>query len=173
MSISEGSMAYIVKSLEGQGIKYDQMKIHKILYFAKAKALSEGEDLFDDIQFEAWRNGPVIANERNDIVHNFFGIISDYANYYENKIDELSESQKKVLNDTIKIFGGFKAYQLSSITHKDVFKINEKKKTPWQIANNNQDYSKVIIPSDLIKEFYTKEWFEAIERNKEILMRNI
>lgn len=58
--------SYIFKRYEEErGIKIDEMKLHKLLYFAQREAIIQtGGPLFD-AQFAAWKYGPVIVEVRN------------------------------------------------------------------------------------------------------------
>lgn len=58
--------SYIFKRYqEEMKVKIDEMKLHKLLYFAQRESIIQtGEPMFND-QFEAWKYGPVMVVVRN------------------------------------------------------------------------------------------------------------
>lgn len=166
---------YLMDELSKKQIDYTQLKLHKLIYFANAYHLAKEETSFN-VTFEAWKNGPVAATVRNDMIYNFSGFSSLYFEYYsrteENKYKErLSEEEKKSIDYIITIMGDFEPYKLSSMTHNDVF-LNEddtERETPWKMHNPQGMKSKSVIHNQEISEFYTNEWFKLFEENLDII----
>ena len=57
--------SYIYKRyMDDFGVRIDEMKLHKLLYFTQRECLiQKGEPMFD-AQFEAWKYGPVMVQIR-------------------------------------------------------------------------------------------------------------
>ncbi len=86
------------------------MKLNSLLYFAYARYLRKGEDLFSE-PIEAWKFGPVIP----DVYH-------AYKEYGRNKIthplcDEISEESYKIAEEIWQDFGKLTAWDLMELSH--------------------------------------------------------
>ncbi len=57
--------SYIYKRyMDDFGVRIDEMKLHKLLYFTACSDLFiKGEPMFE-AQFEAWKYGPVMVNRQ-------------------------------------------------------------------------------------------------------------
>ena len=95
------------KRITGEVI--DEMKLHKLLYFAQRESLAiTNEPLFEG-EFEGWKYGPVCKEIRNSITRD--GII-DYDS-------DISDDCKYILNNIILEYGSLASWKLSEITHNE------------------------------------------------------
>ncbi len=159
----ENYFIYLIDEMDRKKIKYDLLKLNKMMYFSVAKSKVG----FEKINFEAWKNGPVVASERNDIVHNFYASISAYRSFYKNSeiYEEISKEEKESIDYVIDTLGDLTSFELSELSHDDVFV--RKNHTPWRIKNESGKKSRKIIDKKDIREYYDDKWFEMIKENKE------
>ena len=95
------------KKVTGEVI--DEMKLHKLLYFAQRESLAiTNKPLFKG-EFEGWKYGPVCKEIRNSITPD--GIIDAYEN--------ISDESKYVINNVILEYGSLASWKLSELSHKE------------------------------------------------------
>ena len=88
----------------------DEMKLHKLLYFAQRESLAiTNEPLFEG-EFEGWKYGPVCKEIRNSITRD--GII-DYDS-------DISDECKYIINNIILEYGALASWKLSELSHKEI-----------------------------------------------------
>ena len=117
----------------------DQMKLHKLLFFAQLISLSKYNKLLFKDNFSAYENGMVLTNIREKYNTN----ISDI--YNRNDV-EFTEDEIDVLNLTNEIFGLETAETLSEISHQFDY-WNEYYKNS-QMINGHYDKSKSVVPNE-------------------------
>jgi uncharacterized phage-associated protein len=121
------------------------LKLQKLVYYAQAWHLAlKGKPLFDE-KIEAWIHGPVVRS-----------VFTRFKKYSWRPIDRavkqpsLSGNVKKFLCEIFSVYGGFSAWDLERMTHKE---------TPWLNARVglavDQEGTQEISRSDM-KEFYGK-----------------
>lgn len=69
--------------------KIDEMKLHKLLYFAQRESIIQtGEPMFND-QFEAWKYGPVMVSVRNSYKSGTLNVLPTLEELapYKNSLD--------------------------------------------------------------------------------------
>lgn len=125
------------------------MKLQKLAYLSQGWTLAFlGRPLFEE-DFEAWQRGPVsrdlFAYHRRE-----FRVSSWPVGDRKN----LEEDERIILSAVIRNYGALSGIELSELTHKD--------ESPWSItrARNNIPEgapSRVIIPKELIRDFYKRE----------------
>ena len=86
----------------------DEMKLHKLMYFAQRESYIIGQRPLFTATFYGWKYGPVLKEIRS---------------IFENgDIDALSESKvsdytKQVVSETFKHYGSWDSWKLSSLSH--------------------------------------------------------
>lgn len=157
--------AYMINELDKRNISYNQMKLHKLMYFAKAYALSENsKSELSSLEFQAWKNGPVNPTFRKELVYDFIMGISAYKKHYFTK--EIDEEVKKAITYSIDTFSNISSSGLSYLTHNDVFE--ETGQTPWsEEIGPDLNYCNRKIENTKLNNFYTKEWFKSFQDNQE------
>lgn len=101
---------YIVSRYQTEyGAQIDEMKLHKLLYFAQRESLIQlGKPLFNDT-FSAWKYGPVSVAVRNYIKQ--FGAIQPQANI------TLKEEYVQVFDKVFAQYAGKNSWSLSRLSH--------------------------------------------------------
>lgn len=95
------------KKITGEVI--DEMKLHKLLYFAQRESLAiTNEPLFEG-EFEGWKYGPVCKEIRNSITRD--GIIDCDS--------DISDESKYIINNIILQYGSLASWKLSELSHKE------------------------------------------------------
>ena len=88
----------------------DEMKLHKLLYFAQRESLAiTNEPLFEG-EFEGWKYGPVCKEIRNSITPD--GIIDAF--------EDVSDECKYIINNVIQEYGALASWKLSELSHKEL-----------------------------------------------------
>lgn len=111
--------SYICRRYEHEfGSRIDEMKLHKLLYFAQRESLIQlDEPLFSE-QFQAWKYGPVLVEIRNLYKLGKLNLLlsSEEIAPYQSVFDKVFEQ-----------YAPKDAWSLSSITHGE---------SSWQKARN-------------------------------------
>ena len=88
----------------------DEMKLHKLLYFAQRESLAiTNEPLFEG-EFEGWKYGPICKEIRNSITPD--GIIDAF--------EDISDECKYIINNVIQEYGALASWKLSELSHKEL-----------------------------------------------------
>ncbi len=95
------------KKIAGEVI--DEMKLHKLLYFAQRESLAITNAPLFEGEFEGWKYGPVCREIRNSITPD--GIL-DYDN-------DVSDECKYIINNIILEYGSLASWKLSDLSHKE------------------------------------------------------
>lgn len=136
----------------------DEMKLHKLLYFAQRESLAiTNEPLFHD-EFEGWKYSPVCKEIRNSITQD--GII-DFD-------DDISDESKYIVNNIIQEYGALASWKLSELSHKETSWINsrigldenENGNRKLKLDDIRED-AKKIRPYDHIWDMYYDEFEDA------------
>lgn len=99
------------KYLSTYGQRIDEMKLHKLLYFAQRESLIQtGEPLFGAV-FYGWKYGPVLKEVRNA--------------YRDGSIDgliqnDITEESSSILDSVFKEYAGKDSWSLSRLTHGEI-----------------------------------------------------
>ena len=101
--------SYIYKRyMDDFGVRIDEMKLHKLLYFTQRECLiQKGEPMFD-AQFKAWKYGPVMVQIRQ--------------HYKNDSLPELMDKEQVVQYEPVfdmvfKTYAPQKSWSLSTLTH--------------------------------------------------------
>ena len=118
------------------GIPLDEMKLHKLLYFAQRECLLMlGTPLFSD-RFEAWRYGPVMRCLRGK---DWYAEINPIASYPELSV------YLPVFDRIFELYAHKNSWTLSSVSHGE---------TSWQKAKSKEHDSQPveILTEDIRKD---------------------
>lgn len=117
------------------GKAIDEMKAHKLMYFAQRESfILFGEPLFDEY-FEGWRFGPVLVCVRDEFRSGHFHKIVPCS----------SPRAKEIIKTVVERFGALSSWTLSSLSHQEV---------SWRLARVGLDASdngRTTISNDAIK----------------------
>ena len=107
------------KTVSGESKTIDEMKLHKLLYFAQRESFAiTNEPLFDG-DFEGWKYGPVSVEVRNY----YKGLES--GEYKDTR--DISDESKYIINNIVEEYGSIAAWKLSELSHKEKSWINSRK----------------------------------------------
>lgn len=146
------------KKISGEFI--DEMKLHKLLYFAQRESLAlTGKELFE-CDFEGWKYGPVSPSVRAVFVAND-GINAEKV--------EISDEAKYIIKNVIFEYGIYSSWKLSEISHKEISWLNSRKGLDENDCGSNKlalediiEDAKKVRPYDHIWDMYYDE-FENVE----------
>lgn len=94
--------------IQSFGQSMDEMKMHKLMYFAQRESLIvDNMPLFND-EFKGWKYGPVLKKIRYEFRKN---------NPFEKVLDNVSPNTLNILKQVIKRYGNISSWTLSAITH--------------------------------------------------------
>ena len=120
----------------------DEMKLHKLLYFAQRESLlKSNEPLFSD-DFLGWKFGPVIPSVRRAYKNAFHRI----------KIKELSSKAKRLLDYILEKYGKKNSWTLVRMTHNEISWLESRK----NLSENEQGNVKINL-EDIRKD---AEWLK-------------
>lgn len=141
------------------GESIDEMKLHKLLYFAQRESLAiTNEPLFEG-DFEGWKYGPVSREVR---IH-----YSDEGFYYKDK-KELSAEGAYITKNVILQYGTLASWKLSQLSHDEFSWRNSRKGLAkdengdvlLMIDDMRKDAEK-IRPYDAMYDMYYDEFEDA------------
>ena len=123
------------------GTRIDEMKLHKLLYFAQRESIIQtGEPLFTE-EFEAWKYGPVLREIRNHYKNNDFN--SDYN----------SEQLKPIMDKVFPEYSHILSWSLSMISHgEESWKRARKGIAEEENGCNKISIDDIVIDANRVKE---------------------
>ena len=137
----------------------DEMKLHKLLYFAQRESLAiTGDPLFDG-EFKGWKYGPVCCEVRNAFSPD--GIVVETS--------PVSDECAYIINNVIQEYGAIASWKLSQMSHNEISWLNARKGlAPDQ--NGNQPLSlddikedaKKVRPYDHVWDMYYDEFEDEV-----------
>lgn len=157
---AEDIAEFILKYLDLRGIKIENMKLSKILYFLQGfHYIVYGQELFEN-DFEAWAYGPTI--DRIYRIYSLFGadvisLKSSLLNLYK-----IFKSESEEINKETQKFIVRYVDELVKYTAMELSDTSRKKSSPWDLVYKVGQ--KNIIPKNTIKKYF-------IEKNKEQKMK--
>lgn len=127
---------------EAYGQKIDEMKLHKLMYFAQRESLIRtGEPLFD-AEFQGWRFGPVLPALRE--VYK----ASDFAPLEELELGEDQAALDAVFDE----YAGTDSWNLSLLSHGEIcWKRSRKGVAPHESSSNPIPLEDIRADADRMK----------------------
>lgn len=133
----------------------DEMKLHKLLYFAQRESFAiTGKQLFEG-EFRGWKYGPVCCEVRNAFSPD--GIVVDTS--------PVSDECAYIVNNVVQEYGSIASWKLSELSHKEIsWKNSRKGLTADQNGNNLisiadiQEDAKKVRPYDHVWDMYYDEF---------------
>ena len=106
---------------ETKGERIDEMKLHKMLYFAQRESLIQNEEpLFAEI-FYGWKFGPILKEIRNAYKENTF---------LETISEDVINRIKPVMDKIFEEYADKDSWSLSRLTHGEIAWKNSRKGIP-------------------------------------------
>ena len=97
---------------EQSGTHMDEMKMHKLMYFAQRESLMYNDEPLFEGAFYGWKYGPVLKEVR-----------SEYHYYssapFANVVEKVSEGTLELLRSVMKQYGSLSSWDLSRLSHEE------------------------------------------------------
>ena len=117
------------------GEKIDEMKLHKLMYFAQRESLIRTDEPLFEGDFYGWRFGPVLKELRTPYKEESFAAVGDDA----------MDGDKAILDEIFKAYAYKDAWSLSRLSHGEIcWKRSRKGVSPYDSSDN-------MIPLDDIR----------------------
>ncbi len=91
----------------------DEMKLHKLLYFAQRESLVRHDQPLFAEEFEGWKYGPVCVSVRRQYHSRQFEDEKKYTDIAQ----KLSAESRDIIHSVLKVYGEKESWSLSDITH--------------------------------------------------------
>lgn len=122
------------------------LQLLKLVYIAHGWFLAFFDKPLIREHVQAWKYGPVIPSLYHAIKHYGKSPIKELLEGADD-FEKLDDKEKKILDETLRIYGKFDGVQLSSLTHQ--------RGTPWSKVWKGNFFED--IPNDMIKEYYLEK----------------
>lgn len=141
------------------GVAIDEMKLHKLLYFAQRETIAIlNEPLFEE-SMQAWDYGPVSVDVR--MAYTKKGIVGD-------NFRPISSQHAYIVKDIILQYGSLASWKLSEMSHQEISWLNARKtgskKAPMSLEDIRED-AKSVRPYDSLYDMYYDEFDDLEEQN--------
>lgn len=141
------------------GVAIDEMKLHKLLYFAQRETIAIlNEPLFKE-PMEAWDYGPVSPKVRLAYTDN--GLVGD-------NFKPISNQHAYIVKDIILQYGCYTSWKLSEMSHQEISWLNARKtgsKRAQMSLEDIREDAKNVRPYDSLYDMYYDE-FDDVEDYK-------
>lgn len=124
--------------------RIDEMKLHKLLYFAQRESLIRNREPLFDAVFYGWKYGPILKEIRFAYRDNLF-----YTFVSEDVISRIITIMDKIFEE----YAGRDSWSLSRLTHGEYAWKNSRKGIPDGVNGNNpMKLEDIRVDADRIRE---------------------
>lgn len=104
------SVAKTLYNMYGQkfGSTMDEMKMHKLMYFAQRESLMNCKEVLFDEDFYGWKFGPVLKSVRSEYMR---------GTLFTDAEDSPFDTTKKLLEEVLDRYGHLSSWTLSRLSH--------------------------------------------------------
>lgn len=95
---------------EQTGVRMDEMKMHKLMYFSQRESLMYNNEPLFNGNFYGWKYGPVLKEVRHAYMS---------GDFLSKCFDQVSEGTEKLLRSVLKRYGSLSSWKLSSLSHEE------------------------------------------------------
>lgn len=95
---------------EQNGVRMDEMKMHKLMYFSQRESLMYNNEPLFDGNFYGWKYGPVLKEVRSAYMSGTLSLKT-----YES----VSAETLKLLRNVLERYGSLSSWKLSSLSHEE------------------------------------------------------
>lgn len=110
---------------EKNGKHMDEMRMHKLMYFAQRESLMYNKEPLFDATFYGWKYGPVLKEVRNQFKKDL-----NLEELTKLK-DSVSDNTKKLLESVFDRYGSLSSWKLSALSHEEF---------SWKMARSGLNY---------------------------------
>ena len=134
--------AYICARYEAAyGERIDEMKLHKLLYFAQRENLIRNDEPLFEGEFQGWRFGPVLPSIRDLYKNNDFGAVEE--------MDDV----KAVMDYVFENYAEKDSWSLSRLTHGEIsWKKSRKGVAPTEVSTNTIPLCDIRLDADRMRQ---------------------
>lgn len=93
-----------------KGVHMDEMKMHKLMYFAQRESLMYHKEPLFDAAFYGWKYGPVLTEVRSEFYK---------PQPFLDVQGSVSEQTLELLKSVLKRYGSLSSWKLSSLSHEE------------------------------------------------------
>ena len=143
--------------------KIDEMKLHKLLYFAQRENYAVCNSPLFDESMEGWVHGPVSADVRR-VFYN--------GDIEAKNIPDIAPDSKRIINGIIDEYGSLASWKLRDMSHAEISWMNSRKGLlPNEPGNTDLKKSDIQKDAEKIRPFdhmwgmYYDEFDDAEEAN--------
>ncbi len=124
--------------------RIDEMKLHKLLYFAQRESLIQNREPLFDAVFYGWKFGPILKEIRSAYKDNLF---------YDLVPEEVVSRISAVMNKVFEEYAGKDSWSLSRLTHGEfAWKNSRKGISDGENSDNPMSLNDIRIDADRIRE---------------------
>jgi uncharacterized phage-associated protein len=141
------------KSKQAERPDMTNKKLQKLLFYTQAWSLVLNDEKIIDDRFEAWIHGAVIPSLYGR--YKKFGFQQIIEDYDTSEFNQLTESEKQLLDEVWEVYGMYDPDYLEELNHSEM---------PWQKARMNTsplEVSKAIISEEDMKAYYGEKLKKA------------
>lgn len=126
------------------GEKIDEMKLHKLLYFAQRESIiQKNEPLFTEV-FYGWKFGPILKEIRSAYRDNTFLSVVD---------EDIVSRIKGIMDKVFEEYASKDSWSLSRLTHGEISWKNSRKDIPdGANSDNPMSFDDIIKDAERIKQ---------------------
>ncbi|VED60384.1 Panacea domain-containing protein [Staphylococcus simulans] len=132
------------QEITGNSLIGDEMKVHKLMYYAQKTSIALTGNSIIDEEFEGWVHGPVLPSLRG---------LFEYFVEDSNSIDDINDTEEYIIENTIYQYGKYATWALRDKSHKEIswiksregLKPNERGFKTLSIEDIKKDASKIRL----------------------------
>lgn len=95
---------------EQNGVRMDEMKMHKLMYFSQRESLMYNSEPLFDGTFYGWKYGPVLKEVRSAYMSGALSLKT---------FESVSADTMKLLESVLERYGALSSWKLSSLSHEE------------------------------------------------------
>lgn len=99
------------QEITGNSLIGDEMKVHKLMYYAQKTSIALTGNSIIDEEFEGWVHGPVLPSLRG---------LFEYFVEDSNSIDDISDTEEYIIENTIYQYGKYATWALRDKSHEEI-----------------------------------------------------
>jgi uncharacterized phage-associated protein len=137
--------SYIYKRYDNEfHSKIDEMKLHKLLYFAQRESLIQNREPLFDAVFYGWKYGPILKEIRLAYRDN---------NFYELIPEDVVVRISSIMDKIFEEYAGKDSWSLSRLTHGEfAWKNSRKGISDGENSDNPMSLKDMMVDADRIRE---------------------
>ena len=132
---------------EQNGVRMDEMKMHKLMYFSQRESLMYNSEPLFDGTFYGWKYGPVLKEVRSAYMSDTLLLKT---------FESVSAETMKLLGSVLERYGALSSWKLSSLSHEE-FSWKKARKGLEASDDGNVELSLDAMRVDATKELMSRK----------------